>query len=637
MTDLNKDSIVDLELDVDLETEERDDAVIASALKWSLVVLVVLGSIGGGFAWWLTRPEPPPPITKTELTLPEIRERPPVQVPTVKFTDITGEANITFFHENGAHGKKLLPETMGGGCAFLDYDNDGDQDILLVNSKRWPSDKRPTGKPPTTELYRNDGTGTFENVTADSGLNVTLYGMGVACGDYDNDGNVDVFISAVGPNRLFRNIGGKFVDVTDEAGLTGDDDAWGTSCGFFDYDNDGDLDVFVCNYVRWSRESDLSQNFTLDGKVRAYGRPQDFKGTYCSLYRNENGKFTDVSAQAGIHVNNPATGMPMAKSLGVAFADFDSDGHLDIVVANDTVQNFLFRNRGDGKFEECGTLCGVAFDLMGNARGAMGIDIASFRNNDSLGIVIGNFANETIALYVSQAGATGEMPQFTDEAESNGIRPLTRLVLTFGVFFFDCDLDGRLDLFAANGHLEEDINLVQASQYYHQPPQLLWNCGPEHKNEFVTLSSEQCGEDFTRRMVGRGSTFADIDNDGDLDVLITGSGHKPRLLRNDQNLGHHWLRLKITGSKCNRDAIGALVEVEAGGKVLRRQVMPTRSYLSQSELPITFGLGKTDEIQKVTIYWPDGSTQVHLKPEIDRLIYIEQQDEYGTNSVGRRS
>lgn len=606
----------------DTEPEERDDAVIGAAFRWSLAVIVPVLALAGIAAWWLTRSPAAPPVQQSKLQLPTGRARPAVTIPEMPFTDITQAAGIDFVHENGAYGDKLLPETMGGGGAFLDYDNDGDQDLLLVNGRRWPWDERKAGPRATPALYRNDGTGHFENVTVGSGLDVPFYGMGVAVADYDADGHVDVFLSCVGPDRLFRNVGGRFEDVTPTAGVAGADDAWGTSCGWFDYDRDGDLDLFVCHYVVWSKEFDLAQNFQLVGGGRAYGRPQQFGGTFPSLYRNDGaGRFTDVSQEAGVQVRNPDTGVPTGKSLGLALADFDADGWLDVVVANDTVQNFLFHNRHDGTFEEIGIPAGIAYDPAGMARGAMGIDVGHFRNDDTLAVAIGNFANEMTALYLTRQGQLA----FRDEAISTGLGPPTRLELTFGVFFLDADLDGRLDLFSANGHLEEDINKVQATQHYEQPPQLFWNCGPEHPTEFLPVPADKVGDDFKRPMVGRGAAYADIDADGDLDVLIVGCGQPPRLLRNDQHLGHHWLRLKLVGAAPNRDAIGATVELHAGGQVQQRMVNPTRSYLSQCELPVTFGLGRIDRIDKVVIRWPSGQTTELPNPDVDQTYEVNPE------------
>jgi len=631
MNDSRKHPISDVSVDLEHvapETGEQDDEVIGRAFRWSAAVILGLLIVAGGIAWWQMQESPPDLNQESIIDFPKVRKRPTVEIPSVKFSDVTREAGIHYVHESGASGEKLLPETMGGGCAFFDFDNDGDQDILFVNSRHWPWDSRSEKQAAGLALYQNDGSGQFQDVTAVSGLDDVFYGMGVAAGDFDNDGRVDLFITTVGPNRLYRNLGGKFADVTEAARISGNETEWSTSCGWFDYDNDSDLDLFVCNYVRWSKEFDLSQNFNLVGGGRAYGQPQKFAGTFPYLYRNDGeGKFTDVSADAGLQIKNQS-GLPVAKSLGLTFADFDNDGWIDVVVANDTVQNFLFRNKGDGTFAEIGHRSGTAFDENGNATGAMGVAAARFRNDQTIGIAIGNFTNEPTALYVSQDGQL-----FTDESVSNGLGPATRLELTFGLFFFDCDLDGRLDLFAANGHLEEEINKVMSSQHYEQPPQLFWNCGPQHATEFVPVPAEKCGEDLTRRMVGRGAAFADIDDDGDLDILITATGRTPRLLRNDQRSGHHWLRVKLIGSRSNRDAIGTWIEVHLDDKVLQQQVMPTCSYLSQSELLVTFGLGSEEKVNLVRIRWPDGSTQelVESEVKVDRILRIEQHtDGHGT-------
>lgn len=606
----------------DLAVEE-DDSVIGRAFLGSSIVFLLIGTIVGAAYFYLSRKPTELSQVQTPIELPELREMPKVSVPKSPWTDITQTAGIDFVHNSGAHGEKLLPETMGSGCAFFDFDSDGDQDILIVNSCDWPDQKSDSTKPSTLALYSNDGRGKFTNVTQKVGLAVTLYGMGVACGDYDNDGKVDLFIACLGPDRLYRNLGDRFVDVTDQAGVAGEANAWSVSSGWFDYDRDGDLDLLVCHYVEWTREFDLAQEFRLTGgKERGYGRPQPFGGTFPSLYRNDGGRFVDVAAEAGLHVRNPATSVPMGKALGLVFEDFDGDGHLDFVVANDTVQNFLFHNLGNGKFEEIGVLAGIAFDATGAARGAMGIDAAAFRNNSAIGVAIGNFANEMSALYVSRSRNL----QFYDAAVANGFGPATRLELTFGVLFFDYDLDGRLDITQANGHLEQDIAKVQASQKYEQPPQLFWNAGPEHNTEFIKCRESETGPDLHKPMVGRGSSYADIDGDGDLDLLIVGCGQQPRLLRNDQSLGNHWLRVKLKGQSSNRDAIGALVELRIGDSTQTRRVNPTRSYLSQVELPVTFGLGTADHIDRLTITWPNGKTQVIQQPKVDQHLAVEQVD-----------
>lgn len=620
--------------------EERDDAVIGVAIRYSLIAITViaLGVVAtiAYFKWSRKESE----IADIQpVDLPAVRFEVTQELPSIPWTDITAESGIDFVHIHGATGEKLLPETMGGGCAFFDYNGDGFPDILFVGSKQWDHDNPAAATPANDDppasslrLYKNDGTGNFTDVTSDVGLDVVMHGQGCAIGDYDNDGKPDIFISGVsesasgpGPNRLFRNLGDSFIDVTAATGVGGEAGDWGTSCGWFDFDNDGDLDLWVCNYVQWSREFDLAQNFRLTGGQRAYGRPQVFGGAFARLYRNDGDlKFTEISEAAGIRIVAPTTGTPLAKSLGLVFHDFDRDGYLDVMVANDTVQNNLFRNMGDGTFREMAALAGVAFDSEGNARGAMGIDVACAREDARCACVaIGNFSNEMTAFYVSSPGS----PVFTDQAVANGLGPSTRLFLTFGVFFFDADLDGWDDIFHANGHLEEDIAKVQSSQTYAQSPQLFWNAGPESATEFIALPVESTGKDLPRPMVGRGATYADIDGDGDLDVLIMASGAKPRLLRNEQQTDNRWIRVRLVGNgtTCNRDAIGGRVDLKLkSGRTISKFVSPTRSYLSQVELPLTFGLGK-ENIDSIQVVWPDGSEQTVAVPEANRLIEVHQQ------------
>jgi hypothetical protein len=602
--------------------EPPTDEVIGRAFRRSLIILAVVAAAVASLVWLLNRPHDRSFNGAPALTPPALAAGDLADIPTLRFTDVTANNGIGFIHSNGAYGDKLLPETMGGGVAFFDFDNDHAPDLLFINSCDWPWKALAHAKPPTMALYHNDGKGHFTDVTIASGLDIALYGMGAAIGDYDNDGRVDVFITGIGESRLLHNLdGGKFADVTKPAGVGGSTNDWSTGAAWIDYDNDGDLDLFVCRYVKWSREIDFEVNYTLAGIGRAYGPPMDFEGTYSSLYRNDGGgRFTDVSASSGIQVKNLATGQPMAKSLAVAPVDVNNDGWMDLVVANDTVQNFLFANQRNGTFTETGARAGVAFDAYGLARGAMGIDSARFRSDDALGIAIGNFANEMNALYVSQRDAL----LFADEATTEGVGPASRLLLKFGLFFFDYDLDGRQDVLTANGHLEQDIQKIQQSQHYRQPAQLFWNRGAGRGPAFVPVPPEKAGPDLFKPMVGRGSAFADIDGDGDLDVVITQIGGPPLLLRNDQNLGHHWLRLKLVGTKSNRDAIGAWVKIRVGSQVLSRQVMPTRSYLSQSELPIIFGLGSARRIDEATVSWPGGGTQKLTGLRIDALNIVRQ-------------
>lgn len=604
------------------ELVHYDDAIIGRAIRWSLWVLAILAVLFGTVVLILKRKPAPAPPQITRFAAPVSPARPQADIPLARFTDITRDAGITFVHHNGAYGEKLLPETMGGGVAFFDYDNDGNQDLLFINSSDWPWHLSDGNPPATMALYHNDGHGHFTDVTVGSGLDVSFYGMGVAIGDYDNDGLDDVFITAVGGNHLFHNDGqGKFHEVTLAAGVGGPTNDWGTCAAFIDYDNDGKLDLFVGDYVQWSREIDAEVGYKIDGRTRAYGQPMNFQGTFAHLYHNDgNGHFTDVSAASGLQVKNPATGVPAAKTLGVAPVDLDGDGWIDFVVANDTVPNLVFMNQHDGTFKEIGAQSGIAFDSYGNTRGAMGIDTADYGNNGKLGIAIGNFANEMTALYVQQNSPTN----FSDEAITEGLGPDSRRFLKFGLFFFDYDLDGRLDLLTANGHLEQEISKIQQSQTYAQPAQLFWNAGESSGGCFVAVPPARAGSNLFTPIVGRGAAFADIDGDGDLDVVLTQIGGPPLLLRNDQNLHHHWMRLKLIGTKSNRDAIGAWIKVGVNGHILSRQVMPTRSYLSQSELPVTIGLGAAEQVDSVEIDWPSGGKQKLAPPPIDRLTVITE-------------
>ena len=606
--------------------DEENDEIIGVMLRRSLVFIFVLAVVGVlTYVYVIRETDQEIAITQTERI--EVQARnlgeggDVAPIPKMTFTDITQLAGLEFEHENGARGEKLLPETMGGGCAFLDYDNDGDQDILLINSKSW-EDLEPEMLGPTSKLYQNDGQGKYTDVSEQTGLNIELYGMGCAVADYDNDGNVDIFISALGGNRLLRNNNGVFVDQTEIAGLSDGPSNWSTSCTWFDMENDGDLDLFVCSYITWSKEIDISQGFSLVGVGRAYGPPTSFGGSFSQLYENNgDGTFGDISQQAGIQITNKdQEGVAVGKSLGVIPVDVNLDGYLDLVVSNDTVRNFMFINQGDQTFEESGVLAGIAFDPNGNARGAMGIDAANFRNDECLGIGIGNFANEMSALYVCE-GAT---LSFVDEAIATGFGPQTRSDLTFGMFFFDFDLDGRLDIFGANGHLEEEINKVQESQFYEQAPQLFWNAGYDYDTEFIRMDESNLGEEFFVPLVGRGATYADIDADGDLDVLITTSGRKPRLLRNDQGLGNAWLRVELRGTTDNKQGIGATVILSHENGVQRRVMMPSKSYLSQTEMVLTFGLGKGVETVQLEVLWPNGQKQVINSPELNQQIVVEQ-------------
>ncbi len=586
----------------DAELDEQNDEVIGKAFRYSLIAFAGIALLVG--ITLLLNREDTTVATVTDATLDGPVEmiadaRDPVP-PSLPFVDITESSGIDFIHENGAYGERLLPETMGSGAAFFDYDNDGDADLLLINSTAWP------WRPPSTAagavLYANRGDGTFEDVGDKLGVPAGLYGTGVAIGDLDNDGFKDVFIAAVGTNLLLMNQGGERFVATD-AGVAGDESDWSTAAAFLDHDQDGDLDLFVANYVRWSKEIDFEVDYRLNGVGRAYGPPTNYEGTQSRLYENNDGTFKDISAWAGIEVANPATGKPMGKGLAVTIVDVDADQYPDIMVANDTVQNFLFVNQKDGRFEERGALYGVAFDNNGASTGAMGVDAARYANNADVGIAVGNFANEMTSFYVAQAGSG----LFTDESIVSGVGAASRRALSFGLFFFDADLDGRLDLLQVNGHVEDEINSVQPSQRFAQAPQLFWNCGSACRSQFTFVDPVLTG-DLGTPLVGRGAAYADIDLDGDLDVVITQPARAPHVLRNDQAAGHRWLRLTLRQLGDNRDAIGARVELHAAGATQYRFLTPAKSYLSHVEFPLTFGLGEVEQAD-VDVIWPDGTRQ----------------------------
>lgn len=610
----------DIGNDADQDDSPNDDA-IAKAFRKSLIVLGIIAvPLVGLFLVSILKRENEQ-STETVVTLPQVRQIQETPIPALPLADVTAESGVDFIHHSGRTGQKLLPETMGSGVAVLDYNNDGHQDLLFISSSDWPWDESHSEQA-SCKLYAGDGQLRFTDVSDAAGLDATFYGMGSAVGDYDNDGDCDLFVSAVGMNRLFRNDDGLFVDVTEKAGVGGQDDAWSTSCGFLDYDNDGLLDLFVCNYVDWSKQKDLSQHFTLDGQGRAYGPPRAFAGSFSFLYHNGgDGVFQDVSSDAGIEIRNENTDVPLGKAMGLAPVDVNDDGWIDIIVANDTVRNFLFQNNKDGTFSEIGRLSGIAFDRStGNARGAMGIDTARFRDDRTLAVGIGNFANEASALYMARRGRN----QFIDAAMHTGFGPPTRQSLTFGLCFVDIDLDGRLDVVSANGHLEEDIAKTQVTQRYQQSPHLFWNAGRDATSELVLVDAACVGESFCEPMVGRGLAYGDFDEDGDADLVISTSHSAAKVFRNDQALGNHWLRIELQGTSCARDAIGAVVELKLGDRVLSRTVMPTRSYLSQCERTVTFGLEAEQNVNEVLVRWPNGQQETFPVEGVDRTLRFTQ-------------
>jgi hypothetical protein len=523
----------------------------------------------------------------------------------VSFTDVTQAAGIRFHHNSGAFGKKYLPETLGSGCAFVDIDNDGWQDIFFVNSKNWPGHP---GAPSYPALYHNNHNGTFTDVTRQAGLAIEIYGMGVAAADYDNDGNVDLYVTAaVGGNHLFRNLGnGRFEDVTAKAGVG--DPGFSTSAMWFDYDKDGKLDLVVANYVEWTLEKD--RFCSLDGKTKSYCTPETYKGQSATLYHNRgNGTFQDVTRKAGLYD-------PSSKSLGLVMLDYDGDGWPDLFVANDTQPNKLYKNKKDGTFEEVGTAAGVAFNEAGVARAGMGADAGDYDGSGRPSLVIGNFSNEMIALYRNDGNGL-----FIDEAPSSAVGKGSLLTLTFACFFFDVDLDGLLDIFAADGHVADDINRAQQKITYAEPPHLFRNLAGGRFEEITSAA----GAAMTQAVVARGAAYGDFDNDGDLDLLVTTNNGPARLLRNEGGNRNHMLRVRTVGTQSNRDGIGARVTVTLDNGQKRWAIVKSgSSYCSQSELPLTFGLGQAAKVKDIEVVWPSGRVDHVPGAAAGRRITIQE-------------
>ena len=527
----------------------------------------------------------------------------PLAAQSIQFRDITSQAGIHFIHNNGAFGKKWLPETMGPGCAFIDYDNDGYPDILLVNGEDWPGHQRTLS---TLKLYHNNHDGTFTDVTRKTGLAVSIFGLGVAIGDYDNDGYDDIFISALGQSRLFHNNGnGTFADVTKAAGLWGPNE-FSTGAAWVDYDRDGKLDLIVANYVQWSPQTDIY--CTLDGVHKSYCTPESYKGSSARLWHNlGSGKFEDVTQKAGLHD-------PTSKSLGVAILDYNGDGWPDILLANDTQPNKLYLNRKDGSFEERGVAAGIAFSEDGIARAGMGVDTADYDRSGYPSILITNFANQMLSLYHNEGNGL-----FVDEAPRSEVGRATLVTLGFGCFFFDYDNDGWPDIFVADGHIENEIERVQKRVAYAEPPHLFRNLGGGRFQEVT----QQMGTAFASPKVARGAAYADIDNDGALDVLLTTNAGRTWLFHNEGGANHS-LRVKLSGTKSNRDGIGAIVRVNLGNGKQWQMLRSGSSYLSQSELVLTFGLGLQEKVDNLEVQWPSGQLDKLANVPGDQTVTIQE-------------
>jgi hypothetical protein len=521
----------------------------------------------------------------------------------VHFTDVTQSAGIRFTHNAGKAGKKWLPETMGSGCAFFDADGDGWPDILLINGKDWT----PRGRKTHAALYRNNHNGTFTDITAGSGLDIEIYGIGVAIADYDNDGRDDVYITAIDGDHLFHNEGnGKFRDVTKASGIN--NAAFGSSAAWFDYDRDGKADLVVANYVQWTAKGDLW--CSLDGATKSYCTPESYKGNSVRLYHNlGGGKFEDVTQKAGL-------GDPTSKSLGITVFDYNNDGWPDLFIANDTQPNKLYRNNRNGTFSEEAVSAGVAFSEDGVARGAMGTDAADYDRSGRTHLLVGNFSNQMLGLYHNEGNNL-----FVDEAPRSAVGRASLLSLSFGVFFFDYDLDGYPDIFAANGHIDEEIGRVQPKVQYKESPLLFHNQG----NGKFEDASKTAGPELQRPIVARGAAYADFDRDGDLDILISTNNGPAYLFRNDGGNRNHWITLKLVGTKSNRSALGAVAIVESASGKQIQTVHSGSSYCSQSDLALTFGLGKEDVVKSVTIQWPSGGKDVLSNVKANQYLTVREK------------
>ena len=520
----------------------------------------------------------------------------------ITFKDVTAASGIKFTHNSGRAGKKLMPETLGSGVVLFDADGDGWLDVLLVNSRDW----KPRGRKSLQAFYRNNGNGTFRDASKGSGLDVEMYGMGASAADYDNDGRPDVYITAIDGDRLFHNEGnGKFKDVTAASGVK--NASFGTSAAWLDYDRDGKADLFVANYVQWSQDKDLW--CSLDGSTKSYCTPESYKGTSSKLYRNlGGGKFQDVSQKAGV-------ADPNGKSLGIAVLDFNGDAWPDLFVANDTQPNKLYRNQKNGTFADEAVEAGVAFSEEGTARGAMGADAGDYDRSGRPHLLVGNFTNEMLALYHNEGSGV-----FVDEAPASAVGQASLLTLTFGAFFFDYDLDGFLDILAANGHLEEEINRVQPRVTYKQAPLLFHNRG---NGKFESVAAAM-GPELKRPIVARGAAYGDLDRDGDLDVVFTTNHGPAYVFRNEGGNRNRWLRVKPVGSKSNRDGLGAIVRVTSASGKQWTMVRTGSSYCSQSEIAPTFGLGQDKVVQSLEIEWPSGAKQKLTNVPTNQAVTVDE-------------
>jgi hypothetical protein len=523
----------------------------------------------------------------------------------VQFVDVTESAGIEFLHVNGSSGEKYFPESMGSGVSFLDYDRDGHLDLFLVNSGPLPG--YPEGDIPKDYLYRNNGDGTFSDVTEAAGLGDSGYGMGIACGDYNNDGYPDIYITNFGPNRLYENNGdGTFRDVTQKAGVG--DTLWSSSAAFSDIDRDGFLDLFVCNFLEFSVKN---HPYCGDRKrgIRAYCHPDFYKGLPDVLYRNNgDGTFTDITREAGVYNSG-------GKGLGVVFTDYDNDGDPDIFVANDSVRNFLFRNQGDGTFQDATMEANAGYNEDGKTEACMGVDFGDYDNDGHFDLFVTNLDFETNTLYRNSGDGT-----FYDATFSAGLGEASLLFVGWGTNFFDYDNDRDQDLFVANGHVIDNVDILTGTGEPLHPPFLFENKG---NGSFINNSQER-GEYFRSVWMGRGAAFGDYDSDGDVDMFITHNNSRGILLRNDGGNRGSWLQVKTVGTRSNRDGIGARIILTDGDRIQMDEVKSGGSYLSQNDLRVHFGLGMNTEVKRLEIRWPSGLVETYKNIKTNQVLLLKE-------------
>ena len=591
---------------------------------WLSVGLVLIGGLIALGLRWL-RTAPPEALTNIPMqtSVAKMRKalKEKVSPPIAAFMEVAEESGISWTQVNGANGNMYFPESMGTGVAWVDWDNDLDPDLLFVNATHWPEDK---GKMPSGFLaaYENDGSGNFIDATEKLGLNISVYGSGVATGDYDGDGFTDIYITALGKNLLLRNVGGqRFEDVTVEVGVGGAAGDYSTCAAFLDIDEDGDLDLIVGGYAVWNKAVHAGISQVIPGIGRVYSDPDELEGDFGRVFRNEGANgFVEVTEEWGFKIVDPNTQNPIGKNLGFGFGYFNDDRILDVVVANDQVRN-LFLVSEQGAYVERALELGFAYDRRGEASAAMGIDVDRDLNTNEFRVVVGNFYEEMTSLYVNAKGASS----FVDESVAEGIGPRTNARTTFGALFVDYDNDGYRDIFEVNGAIQEITPKLFKGEVgvpYRQPGDIFWHCAGRCQTTYIYLG--KLSGDFAEPIVGRGLAAADMDGDGDLDLVATGVKGPAYLYRNDTETSHHWLRVKLKGNAPNTDAIGAELILTAGEHQQYRLVQPSRSYLSANELVQTFGLGQWDNAVTLKVVWPNGQSQTHTVDDVDQLVVFEE-------------